>query len=380
MISRNKKIICILLFPFLLSGCWDYTDVNKRSITLAIGVDNVNDNIEFSGEIAKLSSESSSSKGSSSFTGAYSYTSLGKDFEDAREDFDVEVPAQDFSGALRAITFSKKYAEKNGIQSYINRIYSSSEFRNSVLVVISAEPPRELFSGKIENDITVAYGIEDTIRYLDKEGKALYKTIQQINADIRFKNIGYLIPYITKEKATIKYLGMAAMKDSKVAGIIKREESNGFIFILAKKPTDTYTIPNPNNKDNQISISTILHKRRIKTSFKDNKINIDIDLKLNSKLQYEYYGLDPLSKEDIKKLEAMIAERMKEEIITALKRSQNEFECDVFGFARYFKRDNPQKYKTINWQEEYLKANFHVNIESKIRNTMLLDPNVKKPD
>lgn len=318
MISRSKKIICILSLPFLLTGCWDYTDVNKRSITLSIGVDYVNDNIELSGEIAKLGSGSSDSKSSASPLGSYRYISSGMNFEEAREDFDAKVPSQDFSGAIRAIVFSKKYAENKGLESYINRVYSSSEFRNSVLVVISAEPPREIFSGKVENDISAGYGIEDTIRYLDRDGKVLYKTIQEINSDIRFKNIGYLLPYITREKGTIKYLGMAAMKDSKLTGIIKREDSNGFIFLLARKPTDTYTIPSPNNKENQISVSTILDKRKIKTSFEEDKINIDINLKLNSKLQYQYYNIEPLNKEDIKKLEAMISDRMKKEITNAV--------------------------------------------------------------
>jgi spore germination protein KC len=380
MISRSKKIIFILLLSLLLTGCWDYNDVNKRSITMSFGVDYINDEVEFSGENAKLTSDSSAGRAEASSTGPYSYTALGINFEAAREDYDSEVPAQDFSGAVRVIVFSRKYAENKGIHSYVNRIYSTAQFRNSVLMVVSEETPKEMFSEKVVNDISVGYGIEDTIRYLDKRGTALYKTIQEIDSDIKFKSIGYLIPYVTREKGTVKYLGMAAMRDSKLVGIIKRQESNGFVFILSKKPTDNYTIPNPKNQNNLISVNTILHKRRIKTSFKDNKINIDINLKLDSKLQYEYYNIDPIGKEDIKTLEAMISNKMMEEIITAIKRSQNEFKCDVFGFARYFKADNPQKYKAINWQEEYLKANFHVNVETRIKNTMLLDPNIKKPD
>jgi spore germination protein KC len=378
MISRNKKIICILLLPSLLTGCWDYSDINKRTITLSVGVDEVNDKIEYSGEIAKIASDSSSNKTTASVSDVYNYTALGTGFETARGDFNAEVPAEDFSGALRAIVFSKKYAERKGITSYINRVYSSAQFRNSVLVAISSEPTREMFSGKIQSDISVSYGIEDTIRYLERKGIAVYKTIQQINSDNRFETIGYLVPYITRDNTTVKYLGMAAMKDGKLAGIIKTEESSGFLFVLAKKTSMSYAIPNPNDENNLFSVTTTLQKRNIKTSFKDNKVNIDINLKLNSKLAYQYNGLDPISKQDIKKIEELISNKTKKEVISAIKRSQEEFKSDIFGFARYFKARNLEKYKTINWKEKYLEAIINVNVETTIKNTTLLDPNIKK--
>jgi spore germination protein KC len=378
MISKNKKVFCILLLSSLLTGCWDYTDINKRTIDLGFGIDEANENIEYCGEIAKISSDSFSNKTTVSVSDVYNYRSLGRDFEAARRDYDASVPGEDFSGAMRALVFSEKYAQRKGITSYMNRFYSSPRFRNSVLVVISSEPPREIFRGKIESDITVSYGIEDTIRYLDQNGMALYKTIQQINSDIRFESIGYLIPYITRDNTTIKYLGMAAMKDGKLAGIIRLEESNGFLFVLAKKPFMNYTIRRPNNENNPISVTTTLGKRRIKTSFKDNKVNIDINLKLNSKLEYQYNNINPISKEDIKKMEEIISNKTREEVTSAVKRSQEEFKSDVFGFARYFKADNLEKYKTMNWKEQYLEATVNVNVETSIKNTTLLDPNIKK--
>lgn len=373
-----KKALCIFILPVLLSGCWDYNDVNKTSITLSIGVDDVKDNIEFSGEIAKLASSSSDKKTGDKSSNFYNYISLGKTFEAARADFNSKVSAEDFSGALRVIVFSKEYAEKVGIESYINRIASSPKFRRSVLAVISSEPPREVFSGKIENAITVGYGIEDTIRYLDKKGAALYKTIQEINSDMSVEAIGYLLPYIRREGNTVKYLGMGAMKDDKLVGIINEKDSNGFLFVLSNKINYSDTFPHPRNADNLISVTNTFRKRKIKTSYKDGSINIDIDIKLNSKVEYEYLSNDLITKEDIKKLEEIISNRVKEDIISSVKRSQEEFKCDVFGFARYFKAGNPQKYKSINWEEEYLKATVNVNVKASIKDTSVFDLDTKR--
>ena len=379
MISKNNKILCAVLLSLLLTGCWDYMDINKRSIVLSVGIDNVEDKIQFTGESTTQRASSSQGGGMSQQTDVYKFTSIGKYFEGARANLDVKTPFEEFNAAMRAIIFSKKYAEQKGIESYIYRLYFLSGYRNSVLVSVSKEPTSDLFSSKIENNISIGHGIEDTIRYLDADGEALYKTAQQIKSDIELKTIGYLLPYITREEDTIKYLGFAAMKDSKLVGIIKREESNGFLFVLSKKPVTTTIIPRPGDEKNLLSIKTTLGKRNIKASYEDDKVNIYIDLKLNSQLQYEYSNIEPLSKEDSKKIENIVSSKIKQDIMSAIKRSQNEFKSDVFGFARYFRKDNPKVYKKIDWKEEYTKASIHVNVETTIKNTNLLDPNAKKP-
>jgi len=378
MIRGYNKLLVILILPLLLTACWDYRDVNKRSIDLSIGVDDVNGNLEFTGEIAQLA-PNASSKGQSQITGVYKYISLGKYFEGSRVDYDAKMPFPDFSGAVRVVVFSKKYSEKIGIESYINRLNFSNEFRNSVLVVISEEPTNELYSNKVENDISIGYAIENTIRSLSDEGGALYKTVQEIIMDIEFKQIGYLLPYVTKDKNVVKFLGFAVMKNSKLAGIIKVAETNGYLFLLSKQPTMVTTFPHPRNEKNLINTKTSLKNRTIKTTYQDHKINVYIDLKLNTQIQYEY-SIQPIGKKDIKKIERIISDKVKKNILSALNRSKDEFQCDVFNFARYFKAQNHEEFKNINWKEEYTLANFHVNVEATLINTNLLDLNAKRPD
>lgn len=69
----------------------------------------------------------------------------------------------------------------------------------------------------------------------------------------------------------------------------------------------------------------------------------------------------------------MISDEIKKEVMFALELSKNQFRCDVFGFARYFKADNPEEYKQINWKEKYPDINFNVNVKTIIVNTNLLD-------
>lgn len=377
MINRAKKILLITILLIFLSGCWDYEDINKRSITLSVGIDEVDDKITLTGEIAKLVTKDSKGGSTASVTDVYNYVSEGKDFEEARSDFDNKIPLTDFSGASRSIVFCKGYAEKKGIESYINRLSFIPGFRNSILVVISEKHTDELFKKKIENDISVGYAIEDTIKHLEKRGAALYTTAQSIRHNIAFKEIGFVLPYISREENTIKYLGLAVMKDSKLIGIIPASNSSGFMFIVGKNATYTKSIPNPKNEANLLSIEIMLKKREITTNYYDGRIYINIKLDLKSHLQYEYMK-EPISKETLKELEDIIANMVKGEVISSIKRSQEEFECDIFGFARYFRADNPKVFKNINWVEKYLDARFNVEIKSKIINYSLINTEFKE--
>ncbi len=370
--NKTRKLLLMTLFSLVLSGCWDFEDINKRNITLSIGVEEVDEQIIFNGEIAKLVSESNKGGTSATVTDVYYYTSNGKDFEDAKYDYDYKIPNMDFSGAVRSVALSKEYAIKAGIESYINRFSFMPGFRSSVLVVISEQNTKELFEEKVINDISTGHGIENTIKYLEKIGYTKYTTVQDIRQDISFGDIGFVIPYIKKEKDKIKYLGLAVIKDSKFIGVINADESIGTLYLTTKNASEIEKIPISQNKSNLASIQTKLNKRKIKTRCENGEIYIDIKLNLYSKLLYEYIE-EPISDETIKKLESIIQDMVKQEVYSSIKRSQEEFRCDIFGFARYFKADNPKLYKTINWAEEYPDVQFNVEVKSKIINYNLIN-------
>lgn len=167
------------------------------------------------------------------------------------------------------------------------------------------------------------------------------------------------------------------MKNSKLVGVIKSENSKGFLYILAKKPTMNMVIQIPSESNNIFSLTNILKKRRIRTYYKDGKVNIDIDLKFNTQLQSEYF-LENLNKEDLAKIEKEVSNKIKKDVMYALEKSQKEFNCDVFGFARYFKGKYPNIYRGLTWEDTYDQVVFNVNVKTTLINTRLLDVVGKK--
>ena len=126
-----------------------------------------------------------------------------------------------------------------------------------------------------------------------------------------------------------------------------------------------------------VCFKTLVKKRKIKADYADEKVTINIDLDLAAQLRYQYY-MKPVSDEHIKKLEDTISEKVKNDIEYSIKRAQNEFGCDIFGFDKYFRAKQPEIYEKINWEDAFAKADINVNVKTKIINKSLTDPNAKK--
>ncbi len=373
--GKILSIVLLIVLPMTLTGCWDYQDINKRDITLSIGLDKVDGNYEFSGEIARLMPSSGESKGAPG-TDVIPYRSIGANIEDARKDYDTKTTLPDFSGATRVVALSERYAREN-IEPYINRVNNLSDFRKSLLFVINKGPTYELFKDKIKNDTSVSYGIENIIRYHTAQGACIYTTAQDIQAYIQFKQIGYFIPCVEREKDEIKYCGLAAFKESKLIEIIPSKDCSGFLALIGKKYISTITLPDPDKPENTASLKVILKARKISTSYVDNKIIIRADIKADCEFQYEYEAA-PINKDKLIKLEEAVAKDLKDKITSAVEHSQKELKCDVCGFGRYFKADNYAAYKKINWKEEYPKAKFEANVIVRMKDSNLIEPDSEK--
>lgn len=382
MTKRISKILIINICVILLCGCWDYRDINNRSITLSVGIDIVDDNIQFTGEIAKLASSPKESKEEAKTADVYKILSYGKDFEQTRINYDTINPYPTFLGATRVVVFGQAFA-REGIEPYLNRIDKFPDYRKTLLAVVSRDPPKELFDIGTEKDISVGFLIEDIMYHLKQRGMGLYTNIGDILSDIAMENVGYLLPYIGIEHDSIKYLGLAVMKDSRLTGVIDIKDTEGILYVMAEKPRLTEVITGmedeneEESKKNSYSFKTNVKKRKITTDYQNEKVIVNIDMDVSAVLEYQYY-IKKISDEKVKLLENRISEKIKKDIMENITRSQKEFKCDIFMFAKYFRGSHPNIYKELNWTEAYTHADINVNVKTKIINFSLLDPNAEK--
>ncbi|WP_125152088.1 Ger(x)C family spore germination protein [Clostridium rectalis] len=373
-INKLLLLFLLLIMPITLCGCWDYEDIEKRSIVISIGVDKVNDTYEFYGEIAKL--HSMTNMNSAVIPESYVDIAYGSNFENGRLNIDRSGAYPTFLGATRIVIFGKNYAEQ-GIEPYINRINKLYDYRKTLLPVISKDSPKDILSQKIPNDIAVGFFIEHNINTLAKIGESVYPTIGDIVYDINFENIGYVLPYIGIDNGSIRNLGLAILKDSKLIDILTGTDTKGLLYILSKNPSFPETFSLDKDSKNLLSFEPVKVKRHIKTSYVNNTVVIDLNLSLKEKLQYQY-NITPIDENKIKTLEKMLQKKIYNEVSSTIDRYQHKFKCDIFRFAKYFRAENPMIYNSINWNDKFPEAKININIDVDIINLNLFDSSAKK--
>lgn len=372
MVRMLSKFL-ILSILLLLTGCWDYKDINERSIALSVGLDSIDGQVQFTGEIAKLTSPTGSDNERAESRDIYTMLAFGKDFEEARIHYDSIIPHPVFLGATQIVVFSENYA-KQGIEPYLNRINKIYDYRKTLIPVVSKVPPRQLFGFKQEKSTSVGFLIEDIVNNLNDKKMTVYSNFGQILSTIELDGVGYLMPYIGIQNNNIGYLGLAVMKDSKLVGIVDYEDTDGLIYALADKPILTESLFSADNEENKISLRTSVKNRRVKTEYKNGKVIFNMDLLVAGEVRYQYF-LSPITNQQHRHLEKMVSKKLTTDITKIFERSQKEFKCDIFQFAKNFRAEHPEIYKELNWEEAYINADLNINVKTEIINLGLTDPN-----
>ncbi|WP_129600710.1 Ger(x)C family spore germination protein [Anaerophilus nitritogenes] len=375
MLKKAYEILILIICSIALVGCWDYRDIDQKCVVVSIGVDKVKNMIEFSGEVAQFAS--SKEKGEKAqVANVYNMESLGKTFGEARKNYDSSNPFPLFLGAARVVVFGQDYA-KEGIGSYLNRVDRTTDYRKTVLAVVSKEKPSILLNTDTQKDIAVGFLIENIIGYLENKGRSIYSTVGDLLSDIELQQAGYVMPYIGMKKDNISYLGLAVMKDSKLIDIIDEKNTQGMLYLLVKNLSSFEGIEEIENKNNKYSFLISIKKRKIKIDYEKNIPVIYIDLDLDAQLSYQYYR-EHLHKKNIEKLEKEISKKQKQKIQQIIQKAQKEYKCDIFGFAEYFRAQHIQEYEKMKWREIFPNSKVVIRVNTKIINTNLVNQNVKE--
>lgn len=339
---------------FLLTGCWDALDINKRSIISAVGIGKNGEDIQFNVEIAGLYKSESKEEGQKS--DVFLVSSTGKTFNEASTNLHQQLSFPGFLGATRVVVFDKDYASERGIESYLNRINKIYDYRKTLLITLCNDS-KKLLSIKPKNQISAGFKIESIIRQLHDNGSIPYTTVSEIISNIAFGDIGFVTPFLCVKEDKTAILGMGIFNyNSKLIDIISFKESKNLLYLLSDKAELNMDIKHKEKKDNEDNImqfSVILKKCKVNTKYTNEKVFINVHLKFEADLLYQYYNLQ-IQSEDYELYEKKMEDKIKNDLIALIEKSQKQYKCDIFDFAKYFKAQNINDYRKLDWSNEYL--------------------------
>ena len=369
----NKKILLILIPILLLTGCYDYKELNSISILSATEINKIDDKYYVSAQAVNPQAPDKSTTTQAPFI---IYNGSGKTIQEAYRGITNESSKFLYSSHLQLLIINEKIAKEN-IKEIIDFYLKNPPIRTEFYILISKSdhildiitPINDISSASIKETIenNVKYlGTTNTVTFNELTNMILDPNLEIILPTIKLINDskeGEKIENIEKTKIDTKYQldGLAIFKENKLIGYLNENESKTY-NILKNKINNTIITTKCDN-DKYMTAEIIDSKSNIK--FEKNKIKIKV--KLSGNLN-EYHCNKPLDKTKVIK---DIEKKFEKEITNTIKKDINkirkEYNSDTFGFLDKLYRTDYNKYKEIknNWYKSTYQ-NIDISISSDV--------------
>ena len=375
-----KKIILVLIFLFLLSGCYDYKELNDYSIVTGIAIDKKDDKYEVSVLISN--SSKSSTETDSKESNVVVYTGKGTTLYSAFKDIGLISPKEIYIGSFSVLILSEDIA-REGIENIVDLFLRYPSSRKSFYIVISKDKAQDVLkimtplanfpSQNISNNLSSSTDLQGIIgkvsfnkllSILVQDGiDPVINTIKVIGDEEKGSKQSNLES--TKPKTYVKLDNLAIFKNYKLVDIANRNESIGINFINGNVK-ETYLKLNYN--DGYVVIDTNKIKTNIETKL-DNKPKINITIKGEAKIIECNGNIDLENYKTIEKLQKLSNKKIEKIVNQGISLAKKN-NSDVFGFGLNFSKKYPNYFKKNknNWNKIFENLDINTNVKIILKN------------
>ena len=359
-----KRIKFLILLLPLLSGCYNYRELNELGITTAVSIDYKDNNFYVIAEVINpIKQQDASSSNNSPFV---NYNSSSSSLQDAFRKVVLESPRQLYAAQLEIIVLSEEVVN-NHLEEVLEYFARDPESRTEIKIIVAKT--EDSTKAITLQTLLTSLSSSNIINSLDLQSKVLGMSYPvTLNELLNM----YIDPYLevvlpsmtlygnyeigdekenittSSPKAIVKIDGSTITKDNKILGYLDLEESKILNLINGKlKETiikmnyyDGYIIFEPNRikVSRELDIKNNIIKINISGYSKTKEIQSNIDLK------------DPKEEEKLNKALNMELEK---KITDTFNSIREKYGTDVFGFQELYYRTNYKYFKEncTNWYE-----------------------------
>lgn len=360
-----KRIKFLILLLPLLSGCYNYRELNDLGITTAVSIDYKDNNFYVIAEVINpIKQQDASSSNNSPFV---NYNSSSSSLQDAFRKVVLESPRQLYAAQLEIIVLSEEVVN-NHLEEVLEYFARDPEARTEIKIIVAKT--EDSTKAITLQTLLTSLSSSNIIKSLDLQSKVLGMdypvTLNELLNMYIDPYLEVVLPSMTlygnyeigdeKEnittsspKAIVKIDGSTITKDNKILGYLDLEESKILNLINGKLKE---TIIKMNYYDGYI----IFEPNRIKVSreldIKNNIIKINISGYSKTKeIQSNINLKDP---KEVKKLNKALNMELEKKITDTFNSIREKYDTDVFGFQELYYRTNYKYFKEncTNWYED----------------------------
>ena len=370
--NRYILIIIILIFCILLTGCWNYREVDSIYIIAGIAIDKVPDKNQYNVTVEFINIlENKTEKNVESIL----LEARGDSIFDAITKMTRISAKRPYWGHATTVIISEEVALE-GIIPFLDFIARNEEGRLATNVYISKEKSAKsvLEMKSFSTDIR-SYELEIMVN----ESKHLLKvpalkTYQVINA-IAVPKAHIILPAVVtfsnNGEDTNLLSGGAVFSMGKLVGFLEEDDVIPFLFIKDEVNSGILNVKvKEKNPDDTIILEIFKSNTKIKPIYGAETISFDIRIKIDVSIAELTTMTNYISLEGREKLKILAEESLKGQIENHIKDVQKKFGFDIFGFGNIIRQRNPKLWKTIekDWDSIFMDLNFNIVCDINIKN------------
>jgi spore germination protein KC len=381
----KKLIFVLLILSLILTGCWDRRELNEIAITLALGIDKVDDKFQLTAQVVVPSEVSM--KQSSGRSPVTLFQADGETLFEAFRKMTIESPRKIYPGHLRMLVIGEELAEE-GLGESLDLLSRDWELRSDFYVVVAKDmtaaeilnvttpiesiPANKMFhtlKTSEENwSVTKGVTLDELLDDLITDGKAAVLTGIRVFGNQEVGSSKQNVESITPA-ARIQYDHLAVFKKDKLVGWLNESESKGYNYITDSVKSSVTSISCP--EKGKASIEVIHSKSDIKGKFNNGEPEVDVTIQAEGDVGAVECHIDLTETKAIDALEKSYEKELKETIQQTIETVQKQYKADIFGFGQAIHRSNPKKWAKIKnqWDETFTDLTVNVEVDLKIRQT-----------
>ncbi|MGG7078731.1 Ger(x)C family spore germination protein [Clostridium sardiniense] len=356
-------ILIILITPTILSGCFNYNEINQITfVTSAIfDIDDTGNVILYLDSMRPYRNTSESSDNGKRVI----YKGVGKTALEAIRDVNMASSYKINFTQNRALIFTEA-AAKQGINKFLNLINNDQEFQ--------VKPYAFVYFGDIKNLIDISQNDEEYIGLflndlVHKNKKNPRSIISNINDYIVESEVGnnYAVMSgleIRKDVVDqrVELSGGVLMRDNKMIEKIDVTDGMSYNFLMDKIKTGTLEISNPQMNEGFVTLEILNSKTKTSVEYKNDKVILNKKIKVKAVIA-EAQGRFVVSKESVDTLKAK-AEQNAKDYLEQFFYSFADKDIDILQVERLLEIKYPQKTIEDVLSKIDLNLDVEINIQS----------------
>lgn len=399
-----KKIFFIFIYLVLLIisfGCRDVREPQSLEIVTSILYD-CNEYGQIISAKEVMNPAANTALDSSNIDSEHHIITIakGETLPDAVSNFSSVIEKVNFGGNNKVRFFTERLVKSDKMATifdFLTRAQLTDE--TPLLVVVKGDKPYDVFNSEMGLSKLVGTYIDDLSKFQHQQtSRSVFTTaldfikdhynpgkqpvlgmVELVETELDPYNLFSGDEEIKTQMSqqsgkAIKYEGLAAFKDDVMVGYLNGVDTRNYNIITNKMGVDFISIPN--GSDFTVLVIS-KSKTKIDTAVLDDEVMVKLDINLIAGFIQISGDIDVTKGTELKKIEKSCNKQVKNEIDEVIKKVQNNFQSDIFGFGSYVHMQHPKEWDKLkdNWDDKFSNA----KIEIKVNTSITKSGEIKKP-